>query len=108
MAATADIWTEQDRITTPVWVSVFLHGGLFAALIFGGFLMRSTGESWGGTGGGEGGAMNATLVSSIPLPSHAPTQNVLANESKGVSQTLPKVEEQPAPEAIPIPAQNAK
>jgi len=108
MAATADIWTEQDRLSTPLWVSLGLHGGLLAAMIFGGLLMRPTGESWGGTEGGEGGAMSATMVSTIPLPSRAPNKNVLANENPGVSQTQPKVQEVPPPDAIPIPARDSK
>ena len=109
MAATADIWTEQEPLRTPLWVSVVLHGALFATLIFGGLLSRHGGENWGGTPGGEGSAVNAKLVSSIPLPSaHVPTENILANESKGLSQTQPKAQEVPPPEAIPIPAPNAK
>jgi protein TonB len=49
-----------------------------------------------------------TLVGTVPLPASAvQTQNVLANESKGLSQSLPKVEEK-EPEAIPIPDKNAK
>jgi protein TonB len=49
-----------------------------------------------------------TLVSSVPLPaSSGQTQNVLANESKGLSQSQPKSEEK-EPEAIPIPGKNAK
>ncbi len=52
--------------------------------------------------------MGATLVSSVPLPAAtAQTQNVLATESKGLSQSQPKVEEK-EPEAIPIPDKNAK
>jgi protein TonB len=108
VAATADIWTEQDRLSTPLWVSVALHAGLFALLVFGGFLTWRTGNSWGGTNIGAGAAMPVTMVSSIPLPAKEPSQNILANESKGLSQTQPKVEEVPPPEAIPIPAPNAK
>jgi len=52
--------------------------------------------------------MGVTLVSSVPLPASAvQTQNVLANESKGITQSLPKTEEK-EPEAIPIPDKNAK
>ena len=52
--------------------------------------------------------MGVTLVSSVPLPaSSAPTQNVLANESKGLTQSLPKTEQKEA-EAIPIPDKNTK
>ena len=35
------------------------------------------------------------------------TEQVLANESKGVSQSLPQAQETPAPEAIPIPERSA-
>ena len=52
--------------------------------------------------------MGVTLVSSVPLPaSTVQTQNVLANESKGITQSQPKAEEK-EPEAIPIPDKNAK
>ena len=40
-------------------------------LIYGAIFGRFSGESWGGTGSG-GGAMSATLVSTIPLPNTAP------------------------------------
>lgn len=53
--------------------------------------------------------MSATLVSSIPLPA-APvqTQNVLANESKGLAQSQPKETPKEEPKAIPIPEPEAK
>lgn len=52
--------------------------------------------------------MGVTLVSTVPLPANPQqTQNIVANESKGVSQSLPKAKEE-APEAIPIPDKNAK
>jgi periplasmic protein TonB len=107
VAATADIWTEQDRLKPTLIASAVLHGGLFALLIFGGFLNRGRGEDWGGTIGGEGSAMSARMVATIPLPAKAENKNVLANESKGLTQSQPRVEEK-APEAIPIPAPNAK
>jgi len=53
--------------------------------------------------------MGATLVTTVPLPANpAPSNNVLATESKGLSQSQPKPQEQPEPEAIPIPDKNAK
>ncbi len=109
MAATADIFTEREDWQRPLGWSVALHGVFFAAiLIYGAIFGRFSGESWGGTGGG-GGAMGATLVSTIPLPNTAPqSQNILANESKGLSQSLPKVKEEPAPEAIAIPEKDTK
>ena len=51
----------------PLIGSVTLHVALFALALFGYLIPSSRGENWGGTGG-NGGAMSATLVSSIPLP----------------------------------------
>ena len=66
----------------------------------------SRGEGWGAGGGGD--AMGVTLVSTVPLPANpAQTQNVLANESKGLTKSQPKPEEK-EPEAIPIPDKNTK
>jgi len=47
-------------------------------------------------------------VSSVPLPVNpSQTQNVLANESKGLTQSQPKIEEK-APDAVEIQGKNAK
>src|SRR5208282_3084689 len=66
----------------------------------------SRGQGWGTGGGGD--AMGVTLVSSVPLPSTpAPTQNVLANESKGVTKSQPKIEDK-EPDAIEIQGKDSK
>jgi periplasmic protein TonB len=107
MALSTDIYSEHGELGRPIAWSAGLHLAfvcflaLWALLIHGG---RGTG--WGAGGGGE--AMGATLVTTVPLPaSAAPTENVLATESKGLAQSQPKIQEQ-EPEAIPIPGKNAK
>jgi len=102
-----DIYAEHSGLGRPIAWSAGLHVafavfvGLYAA-----FLSGSRGAGWGAGGGGE--AMGATLVSSVPLPAPtAQTANVLATESKGLSQSQPKIEEK-EPEAIPIPDKNTK
>jgi protein TonB len=109
MAATAEIFTERESWKRPLGWSVALHGSLFGAvLLYGAIFGHLKGESWGGTSSG-GGAMSANLVSTIPLPNTAPqSQNILANESKGLTQSLPKAKEVPTPEAIPIPEKPTK
>jgi protein TonB len=110
VAVNADIYIERDPWKQPLAWSLFLHFALFAfifvyAAVSGGL----GGETWGGSSSG-GGAMSATLVSSasVPLPaSEVQTKNIVANESKGVSKSLPRQEEK-APEAIPILEKNAK
>jgi protein TonB len=110
MAANADIFEERDGWRRPLAISAVLHAALFGSIIFyAAFFAGGTGASWGSSGGGTGGAMSATLVSNIPLPANpqAQPENVLANESKGVSKSIPKPVEKDKT-AIPIPDRNAK
>lgn len=100
--AAADIYLEHAPWKRPLLWSLGLHGVLCAFIVlYTAVFSRGQGQIWGSGGGGD--AMNAMIVSNIPLPaSEQPTQNVLANESKGLSQSQPKVEEK-EPEAIAIP-----
>lgn len=107
MAASADIYFEHDRWVRALAWSAGFHVGVTAlALIYSAFFYHTSGATWGSGGGGD--AIGATLVSSVPLPVNpAQAQNVLANESKGVTQSQPKIEEK-APDAIDLQGKNAK
>ena len=107
MAANAEIFFEHDSWGRNLAWSAALHTAIAGSIIlYAIFGSKGRGSTWGAGGGGE--AMGVTLVSSVPLPaSSAETQNVLANESKGISQSLPKTVEK-EPDAIPIPDKNAK
>lgn len=107
MAANAEIFFEHDRWGRALAWSAGLHVAVTAGvLLWSVVFTRSSGEGWGAGGGGE--AIGATLVSTVPLPANAAqTQNVLANESKGLTKSQPKIEEV-EPEAIPIQGKNAK
>lgn len=107
MAASADIYFEHDRWGRALAWSVGVHLGIVGSmLIFSAVLSGHPGDTWGAGGGGE--AIGATLVSTVPLPANpAQTQNVMANESKGITQSQPKVEEK-EPDAIEIQGKNAK
>ncbi len=109
MPVNAEIFVEREDWRHPLALSVAFHAFLFGGILLYAFVVGGWhGESWGGSGGG-GGAMSATLVSTVPLPASAvQTQNVLANESKGLSTSLPKAKEEPQPESIPIPDRTAK
>jgi protein TonB len=105
MAANAEIFFEHDSWGRNLAWSAGLHVAIAVAIVL--YTMISpSGENWGGGGGGD--SMGVSLVTSVPLPANpAPTQNVLANESKGVAESKPKPEEK-EPEAIPIPDKNVK
>ncbi len=107
MAANAEIYFEHDRWGRALAWSAGLHVGVTVVLlVYAAIFYRTSGDTWGAGGGGE--AIGATLVSTVPLPSNpAPTQNVLANESKGLTQSQPKIEET-APDAIEIQGKNTK
>ncbi len=107
MAASADIYFEHDRWGRALVWSLVLHVGVTAFLLgYSAIFLGTSGDTWGGGGGGE--AIGATLVSNVPLPANpAQTQNVLANESKGVTQSQPKIE-QKEPDAIEIQGKDAK
>jgi periplasmic protein TonB len=107
MAASAEIYFEHDRWGRALAWSAGLHVGItVAVLIFSALVYRTNGDTWGAGGGGE--AIGATLVATVPLPANpAQTQNVLANESKGITQSQPKIEEK-TPDAIEIQGKNAK
>lgn len=106
MAVSLDIFDERDEWRTPLVVSAALHGLLFGGMIFYAVVSGARGEDWGGAGSG-GGAMSATLVSSVPLPANPEGKNVLATESKGLTQSQPKPIEK-TPDAIPIPDKETK
>jgi periplasmic protein TonB len=107
MPVSAEIYSEHSQLGRPLAWSVGLHVGFtVVVMLYTIFIHGIRGSGWGAGGGGD--AMGATLVSSVPLPANpAQTQNVLATESKGLSKSQPKIEEQ-QPEAIPIPEKNAK
>jgi len=109
MAANAEIYFEHDRWGRALAWSAGLHVGITVLLlIYSAVFYRTSGDTWGAGGGGE--AIGATLVSTVPIAAPpAPTQNVLANESKGLTQSEPKVEpKEKEPDAIEIQGKNTK
>ena len=108
MAANAEIFFEHANWSRPLALSVGFHAAVVGFIILYAVFVHSTpGEGWGGGGGGD--AMSATLVSTVPLPaSQVQTDNVLANESKGLTKSLPQVPDILVPDAIPIPDKATK
>jgi len=108
MRVRQNIFEHDESWRGPVAASAIFHAVLFSSTLLIGAYYGRSGDSWGGASTSDG-AMSATLVSSaIPLPAQpAPEENVLATESKGLSESVPsqpKVE----PEAVPIPDRTAK
>jgi protein TonB len=107
MAPNAEIFFEHDRWGRNLAWSAGFHLAVAAAILLYAVIAPNTGGgSWGAGGGGD--AMGVTLVTTVPLPANpVQTQNILANESKGLTQSQPKAEEN-TPDAIPIPEKDTK
>jgi periplasmic protein TonB len=107
MQADAEIFFEHGRLGKPLVFSVGLHLA-FAGLVilFGVILPGRNAGTWGAGGGGD--AIGVSLVSTIPIPaSSVQTQNVVANDSKGLTKSKPQ-EKENEPDAIPIPDRSTK
>lgn len=95
------IFEEREKWTRPMLISAGLHGALAVAIVLWAWYGGSQGDIWGSSTTGE--SVNASLVSSVPLPStQPPTDNVLANDSKGLTETVPQKAVE-TPDAVPIP-----
>jgi periplasmic protein TonB len=107
MAQNAEIFFEHDNWGRALAWSAGFHVAITAVVLLYAVVFNGPrGDNWGGGGGGS--AIGVTMVSSVPLPSTAAkTENVLANESKGVTKSQPKIE-QPEPDAIAIQGKNTK
>jgi protein TonB len=107
MARNAEIFFEHDSWPRALAWSAGFHFAVTAIiLLYAVAFTGARGDNWGGGGGGS--AIGVSLVSSVPLPaSPAKTENVLANESKGVTKSQPKIEEK-EPDAIEIQGKNSK
>jgi protein TonB len=107
MAQNAEIFFEHDNWGRALSWSAGFHIALAGViLVYPLIFSGSSGAGWGSGGGGS--AIGVSLVSSVPLPATtAQNQNVLANDSKGITKSQPKVEEK-APDAIEIQGKNSK
>ena len=104
--ASAEIFFEHERWGRNLLWSAGLHVVLTLGIVGWASLASEHGSGWGAGGGGD--ALGVTLVNTVPLPvPPAPDANVLANQSKGLTQSLP-VPEVKEPDAIPIPDKTVK
>jgi protein TonB len=112
MPLDADIYNHREAMAPSLAVSTALHAALIVCIIVLPAVLSHNGDSWGnnGSGGASGEAMSAHMVSGIPLPPNpqAKPENVLANDSKGLSQSLPTPAVKEDDRAIAIPDKQAK
>src|SRR5580765_8167608 len=99
----ANLFYEREQWKKPVLLSMGFHALLVAAIFAAGYVMSAhgTANDWGIH---EGDAVTAQLVSaSIPIPKQEQSDNIVANESKGVTQTVPQPKPVETDDGISIP-----
>ncbi len=110
--ATHTAWTTRDpetggeAVRSSLVGSLVLHGLLFLGIAASALLFRHHGQSWG-EHDATAGAIQATMVSSLPLPPRVKTNDtgVLTSERPSPAPTPAKerAEPPPSPREIPIP-----
>lgn len=96
----------QERTKQNFVVSLVLHGVVIGGVLAAGYVFRNHGEKWGDKADITG-AVQATMVNSLPLPPRVQPKedNVLASEnpSEAPPPPTPAAEPPPKPTDIPIP-----
>lgn len=98
----ANLFYEREQWRKPLLLSVGFHGLLLCAGLVLSYVMHPHGNasSWG-TNGGE--AVEAQLVSAaIPIPHPEQSENIVATENKGVTQTQPQPKQVETEDGIAI------
>jgi protein TonB len=99
----ANLFYEREQWRKPLLLSVGFHGLLAVAIFAASYTMQShsSANDWGIK---PGEAVTAQLVSaSIPIPKAEQSDNIVANESKGVTQTVPQPKPVETDDGISIP-----
>jgi protein TonB len=98
----ANLFYEREQWKKPLLVSVVFHGVLVLAMVTLGYVMQPHGSSNWGTNQGD--AVEAQLVSAaIPIPKEDQSQNIVANENKGVTQTQTQPKPVETEDGVSIP-----
>lgn len=99
----ANMFYEREQWKKPLLVSVGFHGALALAIFLAGLVMNwhSNTNDWGMK---PGDAITAQLVSaSIPIPHNEESNNIVANDSKGMTKTIPQPKPVETDDGISIP-----
>ena len=104
----ANLFYERESWKKPITLSLSFHGLLVVSILVVAYIYGHQAVNTWGTNNGQ--AVQATLVSasSLPIPHPEATNNIVANESKGVTQTIPQPKPVETQDGISIPGHVTK
>jgi periplasmic protein TonB len=107
--ARANMFYERESWRKPLMISLGFHGLVVVAIFVLGLVMEPRGQTnWGDN---QGEAVDAKLVSAAPIPIPKPdaeSDNIVAHESKAVTQAPPQPKPVETDEGIPVQSKVVK
>ena len=104
----ANLFYERESWKKPITLSMAFHGLLVVTIVVVAYVYGHQAVNTWGTNNGQ--AVQATLVSasSLPIPHPEATNNIVANKSKGVTQTIPQPKPVETQDGVSIPGHVTK
>ena len=103
-----NLFYEREQWKKPLFLSAGFHLFLTGSIVLTAFLLapRAT-TNWGQN---TGDAVNATLISAsaLPIPHVEESKNIVANDSKGVTETKPQPKPVETDDGVSIPTKEVK
>jgi protein TonB len=103
-----NLFYEREQWKKPLFLSAGFHVFLTGSIVLTAFLLapRAT-TNWGQN---TGDAVNATLISAsaLPIPHVEESKNIVANDSKGVTETKPQPKPVETDDGVSIPTKEVK
>ena len=104
----ANLFYERESWKKPLWYSVGFHGLLVVAIVVTAFVYGHRPVNTWGMNNGESVQIKMVSASSLPIPHAEATNNIVANESKGVTETKPEPKPVETNDGITIPGHVTK
>ena len=101
----ANMFYEKDQWQRPLLLSLGFHALVGLAIFALGFVMERRGDDWGSN---QGESMTVQLAAAVPIPHPEESANVVANESKGMTESVPQPKPVETEDGISIPGQVVK
>src|SRR5262245_481822 len=98
---------EKEGWRKPLMLSLGFHALVGLAIFSLGFVLERRGSDWG-TNQGEAVDVQLVAASTVPIPHAEESPNIVANESKGVTETPPQPKPVETEDGISIPGKIVK
>jgi len=104
----ANLFYERESWKKPLTLSLAFHGLLVVSVVVTAFVYGHRPVNTWGVNNGDAITVQLASASSVPIPHAEESNNIVANESKGVTQTVPQPKPVETEDGISIPGHVTK